>query len=107
MKNIKITFSEPRYFVNGTTTICVLNGEFYGKAIETVGIAKLSPSDVFDEYKGKKIAQAKAENKAYKRALQINKVNTERLFRHIQACALFEIKADKVMYHNEKYIKGL
>lgn len=106
MRTVKISFSEPKFVEHGTTTICILRGTFYSISIETVGVSRLSPSDTYDKNKGRRIAQAKAEIKAYKECLRINKLNTTRLLRHINAYEDFRIKANSVIVHNEKYIKS-
>ena len=71
---------------------------------EGVGVARCKQGDDFNPEVGLKIATAKAESNAYRKARNyINKLKARRLF-EIEQFNRFLEKGEGVIQHNEKYI---
>ena len=122
--NIKLSFfnNETKFFVNeekGTVACkvyaCVMtpwaNGSIvglpYGMIATGVGVAKCMEGDTFDVERGKRIALAKAENKAYLEALdQLVEYRNELDF-FTNAINEFEDKTYHCCAHNEEFIQSL
>ena len=120
--NFKISFdsSETRFFVNEKkrTVVCMLNGHlntpswtmgaYVNEAwIKSYGVAKCSPEDTFDVERGKRIAMAKAENRAYLDALKLIEPYIENMEAYIAAYANFNGKVYRTCAHNSEYIDRL
>lgn len=123
--NIKIRFGDAVYFVNKKkgNVACKLSGILkfpfvdiedeplyryaFNKHIEAVGVATCSPDDKFDENRGKRIALAKAENKAYNLAKKYL-VGYQRFLEDTNEAVIdFYEKAARATKHNKEYIIGL
>ena len=123
--NFKLTFinDETKFFVNEHTGIvtCVLYGILKSPipnsynycalvpemGFKGVGIAKCKKSDIFDVERGKRIALARAENKAYLNALgYLNEKATEFTY-FLNAIEKFGDKTFRCCAHNEDYIDSL
>lgn len=127
----KLSFNEPDFFVNEEKGVVTCVMDCYLKGVDQVlnhmannvygyynhdnpiggnftitASAKLDPQDKFDKEKGKKVARAKAESKAYKRIskslLHVIEKYCEKLGNNL---AEFETKALGVIEHNDRYIK--
>lgn len=120
MRNeIKIRFEEPIYSIDEEKGIvgCILNYEIlYPEVLEFVGFngkplfystawAELKDGDVWDENIGKKIALAKAEQKAYTKVRKRCAKTMRRCFKIMQICNKFGHKSDFVIDHNNKYLE--
>lgn len=121
--NISLSFLKPRYVVHEITgaVICYLEFtvnypelleylctdryNFYNRTFLVKAVTIVKDSDVFDEAKGKKIALAKAENKAYSMIKNYVKMAEKELLNSLQAINNYTIKADKVINHNIEYLK--
>ena len=122
MRNeIKLRFDEPEYTVNSDkgTVECFLKYEilypetykdvlaFHGKPyFYAKAVAKVGSDETFDELVGKKVSLAKAERKAYGKVAKrlykrINKLATGA----IRVAGNFIYKANRVIEHNDEYIK--
>lgn len=114
-------FERPKFFINKKkgTVVCKLVtiletprsfdsavqiGEQY---FESVGVAKCSSDDVFDEVRGKKIALAKAENDAYTQAYNYLNTYLKELEFFVKNINNFTKKAVGCKVHNNDYIKSL
>lgn len=134
-KDIKLSFSKPKFQTNGNKIICKLNyhinipnmflAEPYmvdGKIMEdaaqvqtlfdlglmhtATGKAVCSSSDEFDKKTGRAIAVARAEAKAYKHAkLLVRKHIKYVVDFYNDAVLAFEAKADSVQRHNKEYVE--
>ena len=71
------------------------------------GIAKCAPGDTFDVERGKRIALARAENKAYLSALKHLDTFMEQIGFIVNAYEEFNDKAYHACAHNEDYIDSL
>ena len=125
----KLSFDEPDFFVNEEKGVVTCVMDCYLKGVDSVlnamannvygyynhnpivstftitASAKLDPQDKFDKEKGKKVARAKAESKAYKRISKsfchVIEKYCEKLGNDL---AEFETKAVGVIEHNDRYI---
>lgn len=79
----------------------------YGEDITATGTARCSKDDVFDEERGKRIALAKAENKAYNLAMSYLATKREHLAFMIDAIDKFDIHSQKQCIHNLGYIESV
>ena len=68
-------------------------------------LATVRDNDTFDEVKGKKVALAKAENKAYLKVQNYVKMAEKDLSKVLQTISNYNRKADKVINHNLEYLK--
>ena len=122
MRNeIKLKFEEPEYTVNSDkgTVECFLKYEilypetykdilaFHGKVYSyTKAVAKVGSDEIFNEHIGKKVSLAKAEKKAYARtAKRLNKRLNKLAAGAIRIANNFIYKADRVITHNNEYLK--
>lgn len=121
--DIKISFDErPLFFVNEAkkTVVCKLSGEvclpqgdWFVPSLSidcdvcVTGVAKCNGDDVFDVNRGKRIALAKAENKAYLTVLHRAEDAAKDLQVLINAVDEFADKTYRCCAHNEDYIEKL
>ena len=122
--NITLSFDKPRYVVNekNGVVICYLdftvnysnelnslyaynycNRHYWHHTVKALAIVR--DNDAFDEVKGKKIALAKAENKAYLKVQNYVKMAEKDLSKVLQTISNYNRKADKVINHNLEYLK--
>lgn len=114
---VKVSFfGEPEFYVNEKkrTVACRLSGCLCGIGFTNIGIcfdktavARCSPTDMFDVELGKRIAHAKAENMAYKFAINACKerlAETANLSKNIEK---FIGKGLSCRSHNVDYIERL
>lgn len=120
---IKLTFysQETKFFVNkkNNTVTCVLKSHLktpynlYGiidinqPLFKTIGTAKCHYDDNFDEERGKRIALAKAENKAYDKAIKYLEEQKEELVFYTNLINHFGFKSKAHCEHNKEYIKKI
>lgn len=126
----KLSFQEPTYFVNEEKQIitCVvkytLNASdwnvtralslidnqrdpIFGNVMTSYSVAKLDPTDTFDVDKGKRVARAKAESKAYDKVSQkMVKMFCEFMDDTVDEMNAFCEKANGVVEHNTRYLEG-
>ena len=132
--SFKLSFGEPKYFVNEekkiVTCVMVYRLKFPGDDWKMVNVlkqisdryvvdkdnmirydfqvdaqAKLDPQDEFDAEVGKKVARAKAESYAYRYvAKQISQVYSKFVEDLTRMEAEFFKKADSVIEHNDRYL---
>lgn len=124
MSKVKISFyDEPEFYVNekkGVVTckirgiiqlpfLHVYNGliDVQEEMIEGIGVAKCSGNDKFDVNRGKRIALAKAENKAYKTAMNRSREVLIKLHGLIHSYEEMIRKGDRVIEHNNSYVETL
>ena len=121
--DFKLSFDHDRtkFFVNEEkgTVVCVVEGTLktpvdWGKTIYIPnfyvterGVAKCMDGDVFDVERGKRIALAKAENKAYIAALKHLDTYMDEMAFFVNAYEAFNDKAYHSCAHNEDYISSL
>lgn len=122
-KDFKLRFSNEntKFFINekkGVIT-CVLESELVcpysydsmffipSRNFKSVGIAKCNAEDVFNENRGKRIALAKAENKAYMEAFSYLSEKFDELLFLTNSIQNFNEKMFKCCAHNEDYIDSL
>ena len=121
--NISLSFFKPRYVVHEVTGVvicyleftvnypelldylCMYKHNFYNRTFIVKAVTIVKDSDVFDEAKGKKIALAKAENKAYLMVKHYVKMAEKDLSSAVQTISDYNRKADKVINHNIEYLK--
>ena len=122
--DIKLSFynEETKFFVNEEkrTVACIVLGRLmnpwspnseialpYDSIVRGVGVAKCMPNDTFDVERGKRIALAKAENRAYLNALDILVEYRNQLDFFTNAINVFEDKTYHCCAHNEDFIQSL
>ena len=116
--NITLSFQTPRYVVNekNGVVICYLDfrinyphllyNHTYWHPMQSVkALTIVKDNDTFDVAKGKKIALAKAENKAYLKVQNYVKMAEKDLSKVLQTISNYNRKADKVINHNLEYLK--
>lgn len=122
--NITLSFQKPRYVVSEKNGVVVCYLDFYinyprkfrpffihtyhnhRDYLTTVkALAIVKNGDTFDEIKGKKIALAKAENKAYLQVKNYVKMAEKDFSKILQTISNYNRKADKVVKHNLEYLK--
>lgn len=123
--NIKISFSEPKYIVDevNKVVICLLDytasaplmcdystypsNEFPNPVctLTSKSVVRAKDNDVFDVTIGKKVALAKAENKAYSYVWEYYKRGIKPLLNALDALEDFKCKVDRVKEHNVEYMK--
>lgn len=132
--NIKVSFGRPQYQTNGNEVKCTLkyrihvpdmshydstvqkNGTLNINPVSTrvifelgdihtaTGVAKCNDEDTFDKQKGRDIAEARAEAKAYKHAAKLVKKHVAAAVKAYADMVLeFEAKADYIQRHNAEY----
>lgn len=122
MRNeIKISFTDQRIYVDQkrNKVHCVLNFKplyppfmqsiltqlgWYASNLIVRSTAYLKEQDSFDIAKGKKVALAKAENKAYRKVGRILKLAQEYINLTNWQISSFSSKVDFVTHHNVEYI---
>ena len=122
-RKIKLSFSRPKYQTVGNTVHCTLQYTVnvpgsYSDVVAVVANDKLTFTstgkatcgsiDVFNKQIGRKIANARAEAKAYKQAQAlINKQVKEVIKRYYDMTLEFDEKADFVQRHNVEYVNEI
>ena len=79
----------------------------YGEIIKTTGVARCNKNDKFDVERGKRVALAKAENKAYNVAIKYLKERREHMAFMIDAIDKFDIHAQRQCIHNIEYVESV
>lgn len=125
MRNeIKISFGEPKYYIDqvNKVVVCILEGEplfpeaidhttfnfincWLSKIYTSKGVAKLSPGDEFDPNIGMKVALAKAESKMYEIVGTMLRNYVTGLNKALNQCKDFLWKSANVIEHNDEYLK--
>lgn len=121
--NFKLSFEKNRtqFFVNEKkgTVSCVVTAYLVcpyswnspvvinGVAIKGTGVAKCHADDTFDVERGKRIAMAKAENKAYLKAVSYLEEQREHLVFMNNAIEAFLSKAYHQCNHNDDYMDSI
>lgn len=105
---MKIQFTDKHFIVKGNSVLCRLycKGRHIGEFL-AVGRAICSDEDKFDANKGMKIALARAEMNAYKRAYKHIKPCLENDKRIVKTLSDFCDKALHCIEHNKEYIKKI
>lgn len=122
--NIKIHFKQPEYIVDEANGVVICKLKFIVTApfmvrctmspihedptlteqvIKTVVFAK--NGDKFDANVGKKVALAKAENRAYSYVKNWMMLAHKEIVKTVRAMVDFKDKAEKVKAHNVEYMK--
>ena len=117
---IKLSFSRPKYQTVGNTIHCTLQytvnvPKSYSDVVAIVSNDKLTftstgkatwnSSDIFNKWIGRKIANARAEAKAYKHAQTLVKKQVKEVIKRYYDMTLeFDEKADFVQRHNVEYV---
>lgn len=125
---IKVSFKRANFSTEGNVVKCTLNytilvpdfnfnvsgsgiesfGSFWLGTRRTVGVAKCSPNDTFDKKKGREIAEARAEAKAYKHAsMLVRRYIKNVVDKYHNMIMEFDAKSDYVQRHNADYVKEL
>lgn len=122
MRNeIKISFSGQKFYIDQkrNEVKCVLNFKLlcppfikfiltqyglYASNWTVTSTARLKEKDIFDEIKGRKVALAKAENKAYRKVGKTLKFIQEYIKLSDWQISSFYDKIDNVNNHNLEYI---
>lgn len=116
MERIKVVLQNPEYFVNGKYTVCKVEAfavfRDYSLALGVIkGITVCDSSDIYNEDIGKRIALAKAETKAYNKA--ISKIQKDLCKMKIQCLIAkelyndFDDRTSRIIEHNRDYIKEI
>ena len=122
-RKIKLSFSRPKYQTVGNTVHCTLQYTVsvpgsYSDVVAIVsndkltftatGKATCSGNDVFNKQIGRKIANARAEAKAYKHAQTLVKKQVKEVIKRYYDMTLeFDEKADFVQRHNVEYVNEI
>ena len=122
-RKIKLSFSRPKYQTVGNTVHCTLQYTVnvpgsYSDVIAIVANDKLTFTatgkatwngcDVFNKWIGRKIANARAEAKAYKHAQTLVKKHVKEVIKRYYDMTLeFDEKADFVQRHNVEYVNEI
>ena len=122
---IKICFCGETFSRKGNKVVCVLTyricvpeySDTYGSygyfivgnsRMKAIGAAVCGKDDIFDFEKGKKIAKARAETEAYKRATELLKDKVFNLAHaYVNMFTDFYAKNMNVRNHNKEYVKKL
>lgn len=80
---------------------------YYDEEIIGVGVARLKDDDTFNRELGIKIATAKAESNAYRKAVKLVKPLVEYWKKQLFTNLDFVGRAEGVMKHNEQYIHDI
>ena len=120
---IKLSFSRPKYQTVGNTIHCTLQytvnvPKSYSDVVAIVtndkltftstGKATWNSCDVFNKQIGRKIANARAEAKAYKHAQTLVKKQVKEVIKRYYDMTLeFDEKADFVQRHNVEYVNEI
>lgn len=123
--NIKIHFEQPEYIVDETNGVVICKLKFNTTAplmVRCCGIIPISKDptvieqvvktvvfakngDKFDVNVGKKVALAKAENRAYSYVKNWMMLAHKEVVKTVRAMEDFKNKAEKVRAHNVEYMK--
>ena len=123
--NIKIHFKQPEYIIDEANGVVICKLKFNTTAPLMVRCVIVSPihedptvteqvvktvvfaknGDKFDVNVGKKVALAKAENKAYSYVKNWMMLVHKEVVKTVRAMKDFKDKAEKVKTHNVEYIK--
>ena len=122
-RKIKLSFSRPKYQTVGNTVHCTLQYTVnvpgsYSDVVAIVandkltftatGKATCNSGDIFNKWMGRKIANARAEAKAYKRAQTLIKKQVKEVIKRYYDMTLeFDEKADFVQRHNVEYVNEI
>lgn len=118
-QDFKLSFYKDfiKFFVNENdrTVCCVLKAKLYIPSLcfhyqeefTVNGISKCHGDDVFDIERGKRIALAKAENKAYKVACKYVDKDVRDALNFIEKATYFLDKSDIQCDHNIEYIESI
>ena len=120
---IKLSFSRPKYQTVGNTIHCTLQctvnvPKSYSDVVAIVtndkltftstGKATWNSCDIFNKWIGRKIANARAEAKAYKHAQTLVKKQVKEVIKRYYDITLeFDEKADFVQRHNVEYVNEI
>lgn len=120
---IKLSFSRATYKTVGNTVYCTLQYTVnvpgsYSDVVAIVandkltftstGKATCNSGDVFNKWMGRKIANARAEAKAYKHAQTLVKKQVKEVIKRYYDMTLeFDEKADFVQRHNVEYVNEI
>ena len=120
---IKLSFSRATYKTVGNTVYCTLQYTVkvpgsYSDVVAVVandkltftstGKATCNSGDIFNKWMGRKIANARAEAKAYKHAqVLVKKQVKEVIKRYYDMTLEFDEKADFVQRHNVEYVNEI
>ena len=122
-RKIKLSFSRPKYQTVGNTIHCTLQYTVnvpgsYSDVVAIVandkltftatGKATCNSGDIFNKWMGRKIANARAEAKAYKHAQTLVKKQVKEIIKRYYDMTLeFDEKADFVQRHNVDYVNEI
>ena len=122
-RKIKLSFSRPKYQTVGNTVHCTLQytvnvPKSYSDVVAIVtndkltftstGKATWNSGDIFNKWIGRKIANARAEAKAYKHAQTLVKKQVKEVIKRYYDMTLeFDEKADFVQRHNVDYVNEI
>lgn len=114
---MKLSVVNTRFVVNEEkrTVACICDcrfkyivfGSYKNEPFSVTAVAKCHTNDKFDEELGKKIARAKAENKAYQICALECKLYKKHLNRALKNFTEFKEKANKCIEHNKGYIERI
>ena len=120
---IKLSFSRATYKTVGNTVYCTLQYTVkvpgsYSDVVAVVandkltftstGKATCNSGDIFNKWMGRKIANARAEAKAYKHAQALVKKQVKEVIKRYYDMTLeFDEKADFVQRHNVEYVNEI
>ena len=120
---IKLSFSRATYKTVGNTVYCTLQYTVkvpgsYSDVVAVVandkltftstGKATCNSGDIFNKWMGRKIANARAEAKAYKHAQALVKKQVKEVIKRYYNMTLeFDEKADFVQRHNVEYVNEI
>lgn len=120
---IKLSFSRAMYKTVGNTVYCTLQYTVkvpgsYSDVVAVVandkltftstGKATCNSGDIFNKWMGRKIANARAEAKAYKHAQALVKKQVKEVIKRYYDMTLeFDEKADFVQRHNVEYVNEI
>lgn len=120
---IKLSFSRAKYKTVGNTVYCTLQYTLkvpgsYSDVVAIVannkltftstGKATCNSGDIFNKWMGHKIANARAEAKAYKYAQTLVKKQVKEVIKRYYDMTLeFDEKADFVQRHNVEYVNEI
>lgn len=107
-----IKFGKVSYVVNKEkrAVACIMQVMICNRAFKFIGVSKCSPDDVFDETKGKRIAESRAKVKVYKKAANLYKEGRKLLLKRFTYCANLEqfcnALSEKESCHVSKLCEG-
>lgn len=116
MNNLKLSFvkedTEVNVFEKHGVVVVKLHGfltdfAYFGDEIVGTGVARLKKGDTFDKELGIKIATAKAENNAYRKAVNQMIPLMDCWAEQLSTYGDFVEKATNVLAHNENYVHNI